>query len=216
MANLQAVVLWSAVAFAVYCALILLARGARLVGRRRTRRRFHYRGPPRDHHTPTPVFIAGDAWTERRQAPDASDQLRAVTEAEFIRKRVMNRGEFRVFRVIEQEVANGWHGYRVLSQTALGEVIESPDRAAHAAINSKRADVLVIDSGGFPVLAVEVQGKAHYRSDAAARDSVKREALRRAGVAYLEVMDYHSDADVARMLREVLGRAVEQRTRPAA
>jgi very-short-patch-repair endonuclease len=136
--------------------------------------------------------------------------------ADFERKRVMNRGEYRVFRIIELEIDSNWRGYRVLSQTALGEVIGSADREAHGAINSKRADVMVIDAGGYPVLAVEVQGKGHFGADAAARDAVKKEALRKAGVAYLEIMDYHTDADIARVLRETMNRTVPGRAQPAA
>jgi hypothetical protein len=219
MANLQSVVLWSAVAFAVYCALILLARSARLVGRRRmSRRRWEERlqHQPERHVTPS-VFLEQPAAAPIRSGPaDASEQLRHVMGAEFARRRVMNRGEYRVFRVVELELASNWSGYRVLSQTALGEVIESPDRDAHAAINSKRADVLVIDPGGYPVVALEVQGKAHHGNDAAARDAVKKEALRKAGVGYVEVLDFHTETDITRLLRETLNRMIAERSRSAA
>lgn len=208
--NLQAVVLWGAVAFAVYCALLLLARSARLVGRRRmSRRRWQARiGHQPERHVSPPVFLDPAAFVDSPGPPDASLQLRAVMAGDFTRKRVMNRGEYRVFAIIEAEIASNWGGYRVLSQTALGEVLESKDRDAHAAINSKRADVLVIDEGGFPLVAVEVHGKGHYRSDAAARDAVKKEALRKAGVAYVEVLEYHTETDIKRMLRETLARLV--------
>ena len=153
-------------------------------------------------------------WRERRpQAPaaapdprDAATQLRAVMSAGFARKRVMHRDEYRVFRLVEQEVQSNWRGCRVFSQTALGEVIESRDRNAHAAINSKRADVLVVDGSGLPMLAVEFQGKGHYQADAAARDAVKREALRRAGVEYLEVHHHTPQEQVVADVRAALGR----------
>jgi hypothetical protein len=216
MANVQAVVLWGAVAFAVYCALLLLARSARLVGRRRSRRRWEERIQHRpERHPSPPVFVSSPAALDTGPPP-AGAQLDAVLGAEFSRRRVMNIGEYRVFQAVEQEVAANWGGYRVFSQTALGEVIESADREAHRAINSKRADVLVIDQGGFPVLAIEVHGKGHYRGDAAGRDAIKREALRRAGVGWLEIMDYHTEADVAGMVREALGRTVPARAQPAA
>ena len=39
----------------------------------------------------------------------------------------------------------------------------------------------------WPVLAVEYQGGAHYQGTATIRDAVKKEALNKAGVGYVEV-----------------------------
>lgn len=218
-ANLQAVILWSAVAFAVYCALILLARSARLIGRRRTRGRRRQAPIEKavERDISPSMFLEPPAAAPPEGPADASAQLRHVMDAEFTRKRVMSRGEYRVFRIIEVEVDANWRGYRVFSQTVLGEVIESTDGAAHSAINAKRVDALVIDAAGYPVLAVEVQGKGHYQGQAAARDAVKKEALRKAGVAYLEVMDYHTEGDITHLVRETLNRTVPERApQPAA
>jgi hypothetical protein len=54
---------------------------------------------------------------------------------------------------------------------------------------------------------MEYQGAGHYQGDAAARDAIKREALRRAGVAYVEAFDSDGPEDVRRKVREVLARA---------
>lgn len=45
---------------------------------------------------------------------------------------------------------------------------------------------------------IEYQGEGHHQSAAAARDAVKKEALRRAGVGYIEVTPQHTAADLAR------------------
>ena len=137
---------------------------------------------------------------------DSAEQLRWVMAADFERKRVMSRPEYMVFKEIEAEAEACGAGYRVFAQTSLGEVLKSMDGRAHSAINSKRADILVIGRDGFPVLAVEYQGGGHYQFDAAARDAVKKEALRKAGVAYLEVFDGDSGEDIRSKVRGVLHR----------
>ena len=136
---------------------------------------------------------------------DPAGQLRAVMAAEFTAKRVMNKSEYRVFRAVEDAVAGLGGGRRVFSQTALGEVLASPDEAAFRAINAKRVDILVVGPNGVPLLAVEYQGPGHYQGDAAARDAIKREALRRAGIFYLEIFEHHTMGDIADMTRKALG-----------
>jgi hypothetical protein len=145
------------------------------------RRRF-YTPYPRTHYHRLFRF-------DRRQERDLTDvgqQLHAVMAGSFKRQRVLSPSEYRVFQIIEDEVAAQRAGYRVFAQTSLGEVITSDDRDAFSSINSKRVDILVIDPGGWPFLAVEFQGDGHYQGTAAARDAVKKEALRKAGVRYLE------------------------------
>lgn len=121
-----------------------------------------------------------------RDLSDVGQQMHAVMAGAFRKQRVLTPSEYRLFQVIEDEVSALRAGYRVFAQTSLGEVIASDDRDAFISINSKRVDILVIDSGGYPCLAVEFQGDGHYQGTAAARDAVKKEALRKAGVRYLE------------------------------
>nr|WP_246473057.1 DUF2726 domain-containing protein [Pelagibacterium limicola] len=113
----------------------------------------------------------------------------------------MNASEYRVFRIIENEIRRQWPRYRVFSQTSLGEIIRSPDPQAHSCINSKRVDVVVISPLGTPALVAEYQGGGHFQNSAAARDAVKKEALRRAGVAYLEILESSSDTDIITLIR---------------
>lgn len=69
-----------------------------------------------------------------------------------------------------------------------GEILASPDQDAFRSINSKRIDILIVDRAGWPVVAVEYQGSGHYQGTAAIRDAVKKEALLKAGVRYVEVL----------------------------
>jgi hypothetical protein len=138
-----------------------------------------------------PRFRTDDrrSWFNGQQGRDLTDvgqQLHAVMAGSFKRQRVLSPSEYRVFQIVEEEVTAQRGGYRVFAQTSLGEVITSEDRDAFSSINSKRVDILVIDPGGWPFLAVEFQGDGHYQGTAAARDAVKKEALRKAGVRYLD------------------------------
>ncbi len=130
-----------------------------------------------------------------RGVPDAAEQLRTVMSAAFQRQRLMSNDEARVFKTAEAVVQRLDLKWRVMAQVSLGEVLSTRDPAAYAAINSKRVDILLISGSGHPVAAVEYQGSGHYLGTAAARDAVKKEALRRAGVAWIEVTPGHDIAD---------------------
>ena len=119
----------------------------------------------------------------------------------------MSTEEYYVFRATEEEARLVGGGLRVFAQTSLGEVIGSEDRRAHSAINSKRVDILVISAQGLPLVAIEYQGGGHYQTSAAARDAVKKEALRKAGVEYVEVAEKHSNEERRAIIRNALLRA---------
>jgi len=161
------------------------------VQRRHVARRFHWR--PRAQ----PVHLVPPS--------EASKQLDAVMAAPFEKQRVLSPAEYRVFRIIENELSTAQRGYRIFGQTSLGEILRSPCPNAFSSINSKRADILVIDPYGWPVLVVEYQGSGHYQGTAAARDAIKKEALRKAGVRYLEVGESDSDNQIRSRVREQLG-----------
>lgn len=135
---------------------------------------------------------------------DAADQLRAVMAAPFERQRLLSRAEFDVFRTIEAHLPRCGPGLRLMAQPSMGEFLSSPDASAFRAVNVKRVDMLVIDTFGLPVVAIEHQGSGHYQTDAAARDAIKREALRKAGIEYLEIFDHHGADEI----RDLVWRAV--------
>jgi hypothetical protein len=85
----------------------------------------------------------------------------------------------------------------------LGEVLSCEDSRAYSTINSKRVDMLVITNSGDPIAAIEYQGSGHYQGSAPARDAVKKEALRRAGVAYIEITPEHGPEDLERELARI-------------
>lgn len=101
-------------------------------------------------------------------------------------------------------------GWQVMAQVSLGEILSCRDRDAYGCINAKRVDLLLVDADCQPRHAVEYQGGAHHQGAAAARDAVKREALRRAGIGYHEVVAGHTTPGDLRRLVEKLVPAESQ------
>ena len=93
-----------------------------------------------------------------------------------------------------------------MAQVSLGEILRSKDADAYRCINSKRVDLLLVDGDCQPRHAIEYQGGAHHQGTAAARDAVKREALRRAGIGYHEVTAGQTTPTELRRLVEKLMR----------
>lgn len=125
---------------------------------------------------------------EPSRTQDAVEQLRIVMNSEFSARPLLNQSEVRVFEELCQIVSRCMPGWRVMAQVSLGEILRSKDTEAFGCINSKRVDMLLIDETCRPRHAIEYQGGAHYQGSAAARDAVKKEALRRAGIGYHEVV----------------------------
>ncbi|WP_293702119.1 MULTISPECIES: DUF2726 domain-containing protein [unclassified Sphingopyxis] len=137
----------------------------------------------------------------------AAEQLRVVMEAPFTARPLFNQGERRLLTVLDKALAEESPGWRAMGQVSLGEILASPNEAAFFAVNSKRVDLLIVDADCRPLHAVEMQGTGHHLSDTtAARDAVKREALRRAGIGYVEVVSGDTPAEVRAMVRKLVGR----------
>ena len=137
----------------------------------------------------------------------AADQLRAVMRASFTARPLLNRGEQRLLAVIDKALAEESPGWRAMGQVSLGEIVASSDKDAYFAVNSKRVDLLIVDPECRPLHAIEFQGTGHHTGGtAAARDAIKKEALRRAGIGYVEVVNGDTPAEVRGMIRKLVGR----------
>ncbi|AJD43366.1 restriction endonuclease domain-containing protein (plasmid) [Rhizobium gallicum bv. gallicum R602sp] len=119
---------------------------------------------------------------------DATDQLRIVMRSKFTIQPLLNKSEARVFRELDSVVIGCNPSWQVMAQVSLGEILRSADPDAYSCINSRRVDLLLVDSNCRPRHVIEYQGGAHHQGAAAARDAVKKEALRRAGIGYHEVV----------------------------
>ncbi len=120
--------------------------------------------------------------------PDAADQLRIVMGADFSIQPLLNKSEARLFWELDRMVQERNKGWQVMAQVSLGEILRTPAKDAFGCINSKRVDLLLVDQDCQPIAAIEYQGGGHHQGTAAARDAVKKEALRRAGISYHEVV----------------------------
>jgi hypothetical protein len=137
--------------------------------------------------------------------PDATDQLRIVMAADFESQPLLNKSEARVFRELDRIVAGLNPTWRVMAQVSLGEILRCQDHEAYSCINSKRVDLLLMDGDCHPRHVIEYQGRGHHQGTAAARDAVKKEALRRAGIGYHEVVaDRTTPADLRRLIEKLI------------
>lgn len=135
----------------------------------------------------------------------AADQLKAVMKADFRPRSLLNKSEAAVFAALDKAVIARNPGWQVMAQVSLGEFLASPDKDAYLAVNSKRVDFALMDEKCRVRHAIEYQGSGHHTdASAAARDAVKKEALRKAGIGYHEVVAGHTTAGELRMLVEKL------------
>jgi Protein of unknown function (DUF2726) len=135
---------------------------------------------------------------------DAASQLSSVMSATFKTRPLLSAREGRVFAEAERVVADLAQPWRVMAQVSLGEILASSDKAAFWAINAKRVDVLIVSDNYQPLAAIEFQGEGHYQGSAAARDAVKKEALRKAGIAYIEMTANHTPTDLRREITRLV------------
>ncbi|WP_338243238.1 DUF2726 domain-containing protein [Aurantiacibacter hainanensis] len=134
----------------------------------------------------------------------ASEQLRKVMAAEFKPRPLLNRPEAQVFEALDKAVIARNPKWQVMAQVSLGEFLSSRDKGAFLSINSKRVDFALMDEKCCVRHALEYQGTGHHQGSAAARDAVKKEALRKAGIGYHEIVAGHTTPSELRALVEKL------------
>jgi Protein of unknown function (DUF2726) len=180
---------------------------------------------PRDWRTeegelrrPVPAFPRRTLQDQQSEYLD--QQLEAVTRAAvtFYARKIMGRGEFEVFRaamsVTRQSYPSGAYPFYIFPQVSLGQIIgtDAPSQwqadQAHRAINSKRCDFLIADRYGQPIAVLEYQGSGHNLGGTAERrDRVKRIALNKAGVRFVEIRDGTGQDEMQQIIRDLLVQA---------
>lgn len=135
----------------------------------------------------------------------AAEQLKAVSGARFSSRALLNKSEAKVFDALDKAVIARNPLWQVMAQVSLGEFLYSPDKDAFLAVNSKRVDFALMDENCRVIHALEYQGSGHHTgASAAARDAVKKEALRKAGIGYHEIVAGHTTPRELRALVEKL------------
>ncbi|HTN14643.1 MAG TPA: DUF2726 domain-containing protein [Sphingomonadaceae bacterium] len=135
----------------------------------------------------------------------AADQLKLVMKADFRDRPLLNKSEGNVFRVLDKIVIARNPQWQVMAQVSVGEFIACDDTDAYRCINSKRVDFVLMDEHCRARHALEYQGNGHHQGSAAARDAVKKEALRKAGIGYHEVVAGHTTpAELKRLVEKLV------------
>ena len=176
----------------------------------RERRKAYWRGRNAARGKPR---NAGQSRTGETPAVDAAaDQLKAVMRADFRPRALLNKPEAQVFGALDRAVIARNPAWQVMAQVSLGEFLASDDREAYACINSKRVDFALMDERANVRDALEYQGAGHHQGSAAARDAVKKEALRKAGIGYHEVVAGHTTpAELKRLVEKLVPAAEAKR-----
>ena len=158
---------------------------------------------------------AAQAAEEPSRTELASRQLKQVMEARFKPRALFNKPERRLFASLDRILTEETPGWRAMGQVSLGEILYSENKDAFLAINSKRVDLLIVDADCRPLHAVEFHGTGHHKGlEAAARDAVKKEALRRAGIGYVEVVSGDTQGDLRNRVRALVRSATTAAAEP--
>jgi hypothetical protein len=134
-----------------------------------------------------PALTFGSKRAPAVQKADGVDKLRQVSDARFLTKRLMSDNEAIVLGELEAIIADINEPWRVMAQVGLSQIIGSNSAEASIAIEGQQVALLIVGADRTPVAAVEYQPMGQIRSEDAVHDAVKREALRRSGIAYIEV-----------------------------
>jgi hypothetical protein len=175
--------------------------------------------PPSGHFTKLRAHLLAKPWAMH----DPANQMKAIAQVGFKTVPLLNRSEYKLLPLLESIARDLRSGHWVMAQTSLGEILKistAPDdnlkSAAFASINAKRLDFAIFDRAGHIALAIEYQGQGHYQPSAFMRDAVKREALRKAGVPFLEVAAMFRPADVRAEVEKILNGDPAARPQPSA
>lgn len=111
-----------------------------------------------------------------------------ILSTEFKTVPIMNKSEFNIFRLLTELLNDDNHKekkFRIFTQVGLGGVINTKtdykvasqdEKDAFWAVNSLRADFIIVDSLGYPVVLIEYNGKGHNIENPAYRDIRKQYA----------------------------------------
>jgi hypothetical protein len=141
------------------------------------------------------------------------DQLDAISAVRFETRPLLNKSEARLLPLLESITRAHGDGHRLMAQVSLGEVLRprpgsaSAEKldAAYRSINSKRLDFAIFNRFGHLIAAIEYQGHGHHSHDQTfLRDAVKREAIRKAGVPYVEVPADFTTEGVTHQIKSIL------------
>ena len=151
------------------------------------------------------ICISKKPRKKKRTFPTYQTQEISEEEKENIRQKlilstnfqtmpIMNKSEFEIFKLLTSLLTDDKHkrkNFRLFTQVGLGGVINTStpykvasqdEKKAFWAINSLRADFIIVDYLGYPVVLVEYHGKGHHIENPAYRDTRKKYACQQASL----------------------------------
>lgn len=139
-------------------------------------------------------------------------QLYYANKINFRSAKLVNKEEYRILRILEQECAAKNDSIRVMAQTSMGAIIRTvsgrysaeQEAKGYAAVNSKRFDFVAFNRWGDPIFVVEYQGSGHAQGSFEFRDRLKRIVLAKAGVPLLEILQEETDVQIKERIRQAL------------
>ena len=99
---------------------------------------------------------------KRFKKTQAEENLRIVRENRYQAKKICNANERAAYTAACAVIWERQRKERVFVQVSLGEIIMHPHGRVHAAINSKRVDLLVTDEQFNALIAIEIDGSGHH------------------------------------------------------
>jgi hypothetical protein len=134
---------------------------------------------------------------------------RSVAAVRFETAPLTQRADYPLFVILERAVAELGRGFRVMTDLDLAAYVrpagEGRDRErALRAIRGRPLDLAVLDGTGRLILAVEMPRPILAGRVRAVPDTVKREVLRSAGVAVLDVPPHYNALGIAARVRTLL------------
>lgn len=192
-------------------------RRQRAIAEFRRQRRYHQAEMQREREAhDTEIAVLRERLREQDDKPKVFDSIVACRIEPV---RLLNRGEWRLWKMLERVVAGLPEKPLLFTQVPLGEILhiapsagtDAQRKCASQNLQCKRVDFAITDYTGRFLLAIELHGAGHYQGTAAWRDQVKQALFRQAGKPLIEVSPQISMDELETTIRLALGHDVQRR-----
>jgi hypothetical protein len=121
------------------------------------------------------------------QAFDSVARLRIVSDTNFSLRRLLTEREAERLAEVEGILADLGVDWRVMPQVSLSDILAAEDETAWRALGGQRVAMVILAANQMSIAAVDYQPMGQVREEDAVLDAVRREALRRSGIEYIEL-----------------------------
>ena len=121
------------------------------------------------------------------QAFDSVTRLRLVSDTNFSLRRLLTEREAERLAEVEGILADLEVDWRVMPQVSLSDILAAEDESAWRALGGQRVAMVILAANQMSIAAIDFQPMGQVREEDAVLDAVRREALRRSGIEYIEM-----------------------------